>query len=164
VSQIEQLTLSIRGYDTWIAKTSERYPVVERLRAIKGMGPITALTFVVTLDDPKRFRSARAAGPYLGLCPRLDQSGNTNRQLRISKAGDTELRSLLVSCAQYIMGPFGEDCDLRLYGSKIAERGGKNAKKRAVVAVARKLAVLLLALWKNNTTYEPVRQAGSSSN
>ena len=158
VHQIEQLTLGIRGYDAQIAKTSERYPVVERFREDKGVGPITALTFALTLEHPKRFKSARAAGPYLGLCPRLDQSGDSSRQLRITKAGDTELRSLLVSCAQYILGPFGEDCDLRRHGLKIAERGGKNAKKRALVAVARKLAILLLALWKNNTPYEPLRQ------
>jgi transposase len=98
-------------------------------------------------------------GPYLGLVPRQDESGDSSPQLRITKTGDKMVRRLLVSSAQYILGPFGDDCDLRRYGEKIAARGGKNAKKRAVVAVARKLAVLLHRLWKTGEVYEPLHNS-----
>lgn len=86
-------------------------------------------------------------GAYFGLVPRLDESSASQPQLRISKAGDALGRRLLVSAAHYILGPFGPSCDLRRHGEAFARRGGKNAKKRAVVAVARKLAVLLHRLW-----------------
>lgn len=115
--------------NTHIAETAN-------LLSVAGVGPLTALSFVLTLEDPKRFRSSRSVGPYIGLVPRRDQSGDTNKQLPITKAGSESLRSLLVGCAQYILGAFGPDCDLRRFGLKLAERGGKNAKKRAVVAVA----------------------------
>ena len=116
---------------------------------------MTALAYVLTLEDAQRFEDSRIVGAYLGLVPRRDQSGQTDKQLRITKEGNVYLRRLLVSCAHYILGPHGKPCDLRRYGQKLMERGGKNAKKRAVVAVARKLAVLLHALWRNQTVYEP---------
>lgn len=159
LAEIQQLTWSIRGYDKLLTTIAERYPVVERLQEVCGVGPITALCFVLTLEDPKRFKSGRSVGAYLGLCPKLDESGEQSRQLRITKQGDVMLRALLVNCAHYIMGPFGPDCDLRRHGLKLAHRGGQNAKKRAVVAVARKLAVLLFALWTKDVPYEPLRQA-----
>ena len=141
---IEMLTDKIGGYDVTIRHRCERqYPETAMLRQVTGVGPITSLAYVVTLEDPKRFTQSRQVGPYLGLVPKLDQSGDQDRQLSISKAGDGYLRKLLINSAQYILGHFGPDCDLRRYGMKIAERGGKNAKKRAVVAVARKLCVLL---------------------
>ena len=102
------------------------------------------------------FGKPRDAGAYFGLVPRQDQSGQTDRQLRITKEGNTQVRSLLVNCANYIMGPFGKDCDLRRHGLRIAERGGKNARKRAKVAVARKLAVVMLALLQNKKEYCPL--------
>ena len=95
--------------------------------------------------------------PYLGLVPQRDQSGETDKRLGISKAGDAYLRRLLVSAAQYILGPFGPDCDLKRHGLQLAERGGRGAKKKAVVAVARKLSVLMLTLWYNEDIYEPLR-------
>ena len=107
------------------------------------------------MEDPRRFQKSRAVGAYFGLVPRLDESGGSTPQLRISKAGDAFGRRLLVSASQYILGPFGPECDLRRFGMTIAERGGKNAKKRAVVAVARKLAVLLHQLWVSGATYDP---------
>lgn len=79
------------------------------------------------------------------------------KQLRITKAGSPFLRRLLVQCAQYILGPFGEDCDLRRWGLSLAKRGGKNAKRRAVVAVARKLATVLHRLWITQDEYQPLR-------
>ena len=104
---------------------------------------------------------ARAAGPYLGLVPERDQSGQTDKQLGITKAGHVQMRCLLVNCAHYILGPFGPPCALRTAGERIAARGGKSAKKRAVIAVARKLAVTLLALWKTGADYRanPLAQA-----
>ena len=118
------------------------------------MGPITALYFVLKVGDPKRFERTRDVGAFLGLCPRRDQSGGTDKELRISKCGDRYLRRLLVSAAQYILGPFGRESALRAQGLKMAQEGTAKAKKRAVVAVARKLAVLLLTLWKRQEPYE----------
>ncbi len=122
---------------------------------ISGVGPLTALAFILTLEDPSRFRKSREVGPALGLVSKRDQSGDRGPQLRITKTGSAYLRRLLVNCAQYILGPFGPDCDLRLWGLRLAERGGANAKKRAVVAVAWKLAILLHHLWQTGQEYEP---------
>jgi len=126
------------------------------------VGPLTALTFVLVIENPERFKRSRDVGPYLGLCPGQDQSGERDPELRISKAGDHLLRSLLVNCAQYVLGHFGEDSDLRRHGEKIAARGGKKAKKRAVVAVARKIAVLLHHLWVTGEVYEPLYRSQPS--
>ena len=113
----------------------------------------------MTIEDPSRFEVSRTVGAYLGLVPSKDQSGGCNPQQHISKRGDELLRKLLVSCAHYVLGPFGQDSDLRRHGLKIAGRGGKNAKKRAVVAVARKLSVLLHRLWVTGEDYEPLYNA-----
>lgn len=158
---IASLTQQICAYDHQIeALCQESYPETYQLRRISGVGPLTALAFVLTLEDPRRFPKSRQVGPALGLVPRRDQSGDHEPQLRISKTGDAYLRQLLVNCAHYILGPFGPDCDLRRWGLKLAERGGKNAKKRAVVGVARKLAILLHHLWKTDDQYDPCFQSG----
>ena len=122
------------------------------------MGPLTSLAYVLTLENPDRFPKSRDVGPYLGLVPKQEDSGDRQPQLRISKMGDVMVRRLLVVSAHYIVGPFGPDTELRRYGLRLCERGGKNAKKRAVVAVARKLAVLLHKLWVSGEVYEPLRQ------
>lgn len=127
---------------------------------MQGVGPLTALAFVLTLEDPSRFGTSRSVGAYLGLTPGRDQSGESDPQQRISKKGDAMLRRLMVSCAHYVLGPFARDSDLRRHGEKIAERGGKHAKNRATVAVARKLAVLLHRLWVTGEAYEPLHNAG----
>ena len=124
-----------------------------------GVGALTALGFVLTVEDKHRFAKSREAGCFVGLRPKQSESGESAPQLGISKAGDGYLRRLLVNCAQYILGRFGPDTDLRRWGLKLAERGGKNAKKRAVVAVARKLAVLLHRLWVSGEFYEPLRNS-----
>ena len=159
MKSIEELTIRIRHYDKLLEKLcADKYPETEGLRAISGVGPVTALAFVLTIEECSRFDKSRAVGPFLGLTPKRDQSGQTDKQLRITKAGDAYLRRLLVGCAQYILGPFGPDCDLRRFGLKLAARGGKNAKRRAVIAMARKLAVLMHHLWKSGTIYDPLFQ------
>jgi len=157
------LSNSIQEYDEKIEKLgSEKYGHTALLRQVKGVGPITALAYVLTLERPDRFVRSRDVGPYLGLVPKQEDSGDSQPQLGISKAGDTMVRKLLVGSAHYIMGPFGPDTDLRRYGLRLCERGGKNAKKRAAVAVARKLAVLLHRLWVSGEVYEPLRQSMST--
>ena len=147
----EQIKTLERGL---IARGKRDYPVTQRLQQIAGVGPLTALCFVLKIGEPNRFGRSRDVGAYLGLCPRRDQSGGTDKQLRISKCGDGLLRRLLVSAAHYILGPFGPACALRAYGQHLQGASARE-KKRAVVAVARKLAVLLLSLWKHGTDYEP---------
>ena len=135
------------------------YPQVELLKQIKGVGTLIALTFLLTLEDPHRFPKSRDVGGYLGLQPGRRNSGASEPQLHISKEGDPSLRTLLVQGAQHILGPFGIDCDLRRWGLKLAERGGRNGKKRAIVATARKLAVLLHHLWVSGEVYEPLHNS-----
>lgn len=132
------------------------YPETARLSQVGGVGPITSLAYVLTIEDPSRFEASRTVGSFVGLTPAKDQSGESDPQMRISKAGDPFLRRLLVQCAHYILGPFGQDSDLRRWGLRLAERGGKAAKKKAVVAVARKLAVLLHRLWVSGKEYQPI--------
>jgi transposase len=153
---IAALSQQIHDFDKMIEQLClDKYPETKLLRKISGVGPITSLAYVLILEEPKRFAKSRDVGPAIGLVPRRDQSGDHDPQLRITKTGNSFLRRLLVSSAQYILGPFGPDCDLRRWGLKLAERGGKNAKKRAVVAVARKLSVLLHRLWKTGEIYDP---------
>jgi transposase len=160
LEQIGSLTEHIRNYERQLeAISKEHYPETDLLRQVEGIGPLTALTFVLTVEDPYRFERSRSVGAYLGLVPATDRSGERDPQRRISKEGDEMLRKLLVGSAHYILGPFGSDSDLRRHGQKIASRGGKNAKKRAVVAVARKLSVLLHRLWVSGEVYDPLHNA-----
>lgn len=131
------------------------YPEVERLRQIDGVGLIGSATYVWTLEDPHRFENSRQVGAHLGLIPRRDQSGEGDRRLGITKSGDETLRRLMVQCAHYILGPFGKDCDLRRFGEHLIEAGGGSAKKRAAVAVARKLSCLMHYLWISEAEYDP---------
>jgi len=154
---IGQLTKQIKSYDKTIEALCQTcYPETELLMGVKGVGALTALAFILVLEDPSRFDKSRQVGSFLGLTPRRDQSGETDKQLRITKAGNPYLRRLLVGAAQYILGPFGEDCNLRRFGLRLCDRGGKNGKRRAVVAVARKLAVLLHHLWATGEIYDPL--------
>ena len=157
INTIAYLSRKIRCYDKKIAQLcQDRYPETESLQQIRGVGPITSLTFVLTLEKPERFAKSRDVGPFLGLVPKRDQSGECDKPLSITKSGNVYLRRLLVNASAYIMGPFGPDCDLRRHGERIAERGGKVARRKARVAVARKLAVLLHHLWKSGDVYHPV--------
>ena len=163
LEEIGSLTERIRQYDRKLeAISEERYPETGLLRQVEGDRAAHGVTFVLTLEDPYRFERSRSVGAYLGLVPASDRSGDRDPQKRISKEGDEMLRKLLVSGAHYVLSPFGSDSDLRRHGEKIASRGGKNSKKRAVVAVARKLAVLLHSLWISGEVYEPLRNAHRS--
>ena len=156
--EVESLNERIKEYDRRIDEMAKQtYPDVALLKQVKGVGNLIALTYVLTMEDPHRFRKSRDVGCFLGLRPGRRNSGQSQPQMHISKEGDRYLRTLMVQGAHYILGPFGEDSDLRRWGLKLAERGGKNAKKRAVVAVARKLAVLLHRLWVGREVYEPLR-------
>jgi len=150
------VNVQIRAFDRQIQRLGEeRYPITQMLQQIPGIGPIVSLAFVLTLEDPKRFGSARDVGAYLGLVPRKKSSGLSDPQMHITKAGDPRMRRLLVLSANYILGRFGPDCDLRRFGMRIAGEGGdRTAKKRARVAVARKLAVLMHRLWRTGEVYD----------
>jgi transposase len=157
---IEVVSEQIREYNERIEKLAQQsYPQVELLKQVKGVGTLIALTFLLTLEDAHRFHKSRDVGCYLGLQPGRRNSGQSEPQMHISKEGDPYLRTLLVQGAQHILGPFGPDCDLRRWGLKLAERGGRNAKKRAIIATARKLAVLLHHLWTSGEVYEPLHNS-----
>jgi F0F1-type ATP synthase delta subunit len=162
--EVESLNERIQEYDRRIERMAkEKYPETALLKQVKGVGNLIATTYVLTLEDPQRFRKSRDAGCFVGLQPGRRNSGESEPQMHISKQGDEYLRTLLVQGAHYILGPFGEDSDLRRWGQRLAARGGKNAKKRAVVAVARKLAVLLHRLWVSGEVYEPLRNSQKMS-
>jgi transposase len=153
---IDDLTSKIEGTEVRIEQlASEKYPETRYLRSVAGVGTLTALSYVLTLGSAERFAHSRDVGCYLGLRPGQWQSGESNPQLGISKQGNSYLRRLLVQCAHHILGPFGQPSKLRDWGRAMSSRGGKNAKKRAVTAVARKLAVLLHRLWSDQVMYQP---------
>jgi len=160
---IESLSEQIRECNERLERLAEEnYPEAAQLKQVKGVGTLIALTFLLTLEDRHRFAKSRDVGCYLGLQPGRRNSGQSEPQMHISKEGDPYLRTLLVQGAQHILGPFGVDCDLRRWGLKLAERGGRNGKKRAIVATARKLAVLLHHLWVSGEVYEPLHNSQRS--
>jgi transposase len=157
VELVRQYTRLIKAYDAEVKRMAEEeYPESGVLRQVNGVGALTAVTYILTLEEKGRFKKSRQAGAYLGLTPRQQASGEQQPQLGITHAGDRYLRTLLVECAHRIMR--GKESDLRRFGERLAARGGKNQKKRAIVAVARKLAVLLHHLWVTGEVYEPLRQ------
>ena len=161
IEVIDTITKQIRRQNKFVENMAEElYPETQKLREIDGVGALTAVAYRLTIGDPKRFRKSRTVGAFVGLVPRQQQSGKQDPQLRITKAGDNYLRKLLVGSAHYILGPFGPDCDMRRFGEKLTKRGGKNAKKRAIVAVARKLSVLMHRLLISGEPYEPLRKIG----
>jgi transposase len=156
---IAQVSAKIKELDLEVDRMcASSYPETRRLTQVAGVGNITALTFVLTVEEPKRIARTRNVGAYFGLVPACSQSGDRNPELHITKRGDADVRRLLVSCAQYILGPFGPDTELKRYGKRLEDKGGKAAKRRAVVAVARKLSVLLLSLWRSGQTYKPLKE------
>jgi transposase len=162
LQQVESLTEKIKACEAELKQIAEeKYPETELLQQIKGVGPLIALSFVLTVEDPERFKKSRDVGCYVGLRPKRSESGEQQPQLGITKEGDIYLRKMLVQGAHYILGHHGPDTDLRRWGSKLAQRGGKNAKKRAIVAVARKLGILLHRLWVTGEVYEPLRNSNA---
>ena len=159
LEHITQMTTHIRDYDRTIDKMPKKYPAAKLLMQITGVGALTAVAYVLTVEDVHRIARSRSAGAYFGLVPGSDDSGEDHEPGRITKEGDRYVRRLLVAAGHYIIGRFGPDCDLRRHGLGIAARGGKNAKKRAVVAVARKLGVLMHRLWLTGEVYEPLYNA-----
>jgi transposase len=160
LEQIALVSTAIRSYDQQIAELLRtRYPQTQKLRRIRGVGPITALAYVLCLGDPRRFRKSRQVGAFFGIVPAQRDSGQSTPQLRISKEGNPYVRRLLVQCAQYILGRFGEDSDLRRFGQRIAVSGGKSAKKRAIIAVARKLSVVMHRLLVSEQPYQALRES-----
>jgi transposase len=153
---LDAIESQIRELDRTIERVAKRYPDVEVLKQPRGVGTLTALVYLLTIEDKQRFQRSRLAAAFIGLCPRKTQSGKGDPQLRITKTGNAYLRRLLVTAANYILGPFGGDSDLRRWGLAIAGRGGKNARKRAKVAVARKLAVVMHRLWVTGEVYQPL--------
>jgi transposase len=163
---LDRVEEQIKQHDQTIERVAKRYPELEAISQPKGVGVLTALVYMLTIEDKKRFSKSRMAGAFIGLRPRKSESGNSDPQLRITKAGDPFVRRLLVTAANYVLGPFGQDSDLRRWGLELAKRGGKNAKKRAKVGVARKLAVLMHRLWVTGEVYEPLgyqRRRGEES-
>jgi transposase len=157
---VESLTQKIKASDAQLEQIARKeYPETQLLKQVKGVGPLIALTYVLTVEDPQRFQKSRDVGCYVGLRPKRRDSGETRPQLGITKEGDAYLRKLLVQGAHCVLSPHGPDTDLKRWGWKLCERGGKNARKRAIVAVARKLAVLLHCLWVTGEVYEPLRNS-----
>lgn len=161
LEQIALLNRQIGSMDQQIEKLAVRYPEIRVLRTVPGVGPVVAAAYVLTLDRPDAAGN-RSAGAFLGLRPKQSQSGESDPQMRISKTGDGYLRSLLVQSAQYILGRFGPDSALRRWGLKLATSGGKRGKKRAIVAVARKLAVLLHSMWRSGEHFQPFPQTATA--
>lgn len=160
LKQIAEMTAAIKDFEREISAMVKRHPDAMKLMQISGVGELTALAYVLTVEDPHRIVRSRSAGAYFGLVPGSDDSGEKHEQRRITKEGDRFCRRLLVSAAQYILGRHAKvDSDLRRHGLAIASRGGKNAKKRAAVAVARKLAVVMHRLWVTGEVYVPLFNA-----
>lgn len=161
LTQITALTAQIRSMDDQIENLAQRYPEICRLRTVPGVGPIVAAAYVLTLDRADAISSSRGAGAFLGLRPKQRQSGDSDPQHCITKTGNIYLRKLLVQAAHYILGRFGPDSALRRWGLKLAACGGKRGKKRALVAVARKLAVILHCMWRTGQSYRPFPEAAA---
>jgi transposase len=157
LNTISIMNAQIKEYDSKISKLCIKYPECEKFMEVKGVGSLTALVFRLTISDPQRLNKTRNVGPYLGLTPKRDQSGKIDKRLGISKAGDKLCRTMLIRAANYIIGPFGADSDLRRFGLRIKDKGGKVPTKRAACAVARKLAVTMLAFWKSGEHYQSFR-------
>jgi len=160
LEEVEALSQRISACEAELKQIAQtEYPETRLLEQVSGVGTLIALTFVLTLEDPARFAKSRDVGCYVGLRPKRSESGESQRQLRITKEGDVYLRKLLVQGAHYILSERGPDTNLKRWGQKLASSGGKTGKKRAVVAVARKLAILLHRLWVSGEVYEPLHKA-----
>jgi transposase len=164
LKSVEEMTKQIGVYDKGIQEIEKRYPETKLLKQVNGVGTLIGLTFILTLEDAERFAHSRDVGPYLGLTRKQRDSGDSQPELGISKAGDVLLRRLLVQAAHCILRDGAPDSDLKAWGlTKVqasaktgsGKKGSKRRKKKAAVAVARKLAVLLHKLWVTGEVYDP---------
>jgi transposase len=161
LKSVEEINKQIAVYDQQLEEMAKRYPETALLKQIHGVGTLTALAFILTLDDAQRFERSRDVGPYLGLTPKQWESGAVQLELGITKAGDKLLRRLLVQAAQCLLRRGAPDSDLKAWALKMQQGGGKKGKgsrqrkKKAVIGVARKLAVLLHKLWVTGEVYDP---------
>jgi len=140
-----------KATDRTLAGLARRSDVGRRLMTIPGVGPMTALAYIATVDDPGRFASSKALGAHLGLTPRVYQSGEIDRSGQISKCGDRMLRHLLYEAASALMTRTRKWSRLRAWGVSVAKRRGL---KRATVAVARKLAVIMHRIWGTGDQFD----------
>lgn len=161
LDQLDDLTARIDNFERQLEAISRaKYKSqTELVRQVNGVGLLSGLTFVLTIGDPSRFKKSRDVGSYLGLRPKRHESGDKEPDLRTTRTGDRFLRTYLVQSAHYILGPFGQDCTLRRWGLEKAA-GGKSNRKRAIIAVARKLSVLLHRLMVTGEIYDPMRNSG----
>lgn len=155
IATLHEVNKKIAQHDEEVERLFEESPTAGRLARIDAVGPITSLAFTFTVDDPTKFKKSRIVASFVGLTPAKDQSGESDPQKHISKSGNALLRRLLVQCAHRLLGPFGGDCDLRRWGLSLCARGGSAARKRAIVAVARKLAVVMHRVWVTGREYDP---------
>lgn len=150
IESIEALEVQIARSSRALVAAAQADPVTARLMTAPGVGPITALVFKTSIEDPGRFARGEDAGAFAGLAPRRNQSGERDCKGRISKAGDPMLRSALYEAANCLLARVKRPCALRDWGQKLAQAKGP---KRARVAVARKLAILLHRLWLSQTEF-----------
>ena len=139
-----------------LKQQANQHPVAQRLMTIPGVGPVVSLSFIALVDDPNRFRRTSDVGAFLGLTPRRYQSGDVDWSGRISKCGDRAMRGLLVQAASCILREIGRFSALKSWAVRLAARRGYS---KAAVATARKIAVLMLTLWKNGTEYNWNKEA-----
>lgn len=142
--------------DAIIREQANLHPVARRLMTIPGVGPVVSLSFVALIDEPDRFRRASDVGAFLGLTPRRHQSGEMDWSGRVSKCGDRAVRGLLIQAASCVLRQAGRFSSLKSWAVRLADRRGYS---KAAVATARKIAVLMLTLWKNGTEYNWKKEA-----
>ncbi|WP_261399178.1 transposase, partial [Leisingera daeponensis] len=144
------------GATTWGADAGYRESgLARRLMTVPGVGPVVALSFIATLDNAERFRRSRDVGAFLGLTPRRHQSGDMDWSGRISKCGDRDLRRLLYSAATTLITQVRKPSQLRAWAKRLQDRKGF---KKAAVAASRKLAVVMMCIWRDQTVFEPGKE------
>lgn len=146
----ERLRLELAELHRLVLRAVRSETVCRRLMTMPGIGPVTALTYRAMVDDPTRFRRSRAVGAYLGLTPRRYQSGETDRVGRITKVGDGETRTALFEAANVILRPTTRWSGMKAWAMRIADRQGA---RRAKVALARRMAVILHRMWIDETDF-----------
>ena len=148
----------VAALERQLVRRARRHEVCHRLMTVPGVGPLTALAFVTTVDEPARFRRSSSVGAYLGLTPRRHQSGERDVSGRISKCGDRLTRSYLFEAANVLMTRVERWSSLKAWAIRLAKRIGA---KKAKVALARKLAVLLHRLWQDGTSFRWTAEASA---